>query len=534
MYGFSYEDALSLPVREEAYVNCTKSRRPEKLSRRCMVTAWNTQLPGTWVPRVHAVTPENEIAALLLRSMGPTPEPADPGCPALRRSFGKIRRLARRYGGSRWDLRATAESYTGALRRRYLEAVRSLEEDGPLCSSDSFLRAFLKAEKCRPGKLAKPRMVFPRSPRYNLVLASWLKPFEHWLWGNLRGMGSRGVAKTRSCGKGLNPTERGNLIARKFSAVPDCVVFEVDGKAFEAHEDVWQIVQEHSVYHAAYPGDGDLMRVLSKQLFNRGVTSCGVRFGRPGGRASGDFNTGMGNSIVMLAVIDATMREIGTSLYDSLVDGDNALLFVSRSSYQAVVKQFAPTALRLSGHEMTVERPVDVLEGVCFGQSHPLRVGGNWVMVRDWRKVVSQGTSSHAHLNEPKFARDYLYGVSLCESWLGSRVPILWKWSETLRHFTEKGAKVRFDAHRDYSVLGVPLGEVENARALPPDEESRLSFFRAFGVTPDEQIYLEKNLRFPDISYVREFRDCFDWRAEDFCGDDDIAHGWGSYGPEGI
>lgn len=364
-------------------------------------------------------------------------------------------------------------------------------QDGPLRSSDYLLRCFLKAEKCKLDGLSKPRMIFPRSPRYNLHLASWLKPFEHWLWGNLKSVGSSGVARCRVCAKGLNPEERANLILRKMRSIPDCVVFEVDGKAFEAHVDVWQLLQEHNVYTTAYPGDRDLKLALNKQLRNTGVTSCGVKFSRPGGRASGDYNTGMGNSICMLAVVDGAMSVLGCRTYDSLVDGDNALIFIPRSSIGRVVPNFAPVVERISGHEMVLTREVDYPEGVRFGQSAPVQLEpGVWRMVRDWRKVISHGSSSHAHLQEPSFVAEWLLGVARCEAWLARGVPILSTWAESIRARTETGKPVRWDPHRDYSCLGVPEGGQTGAPG-PVSDLARASFCRAFGVEPDEQLLYE-------------------------------------------
>jgi hypothetical protein len=427
--------------------------------------------------------------------LGPTPKPAE-RCSALDRSFREIKRVASRYGGVRWDYRDVAESYGGSLRARYLEAERSLEVDGPLSSSDYLLRAFLKAEKLNasPSVVAKPRMIFPRTPRYNLVLASWLKPFEHWLWGNLRSVGLKGVPKSRVVAKGLNPRRRANLIRRKMRQIPECVVFEVDGKAFEAHVDRRQLELEHSVYAAAYPGDRDLMRVLSHQLENVGVTACGVKFGRSGGRASGDFNTGMGNSIIMLSIVQAVMTFIGLHRFDSLVDGDNALIFVPANDYERVVTNFSQLALRFSGHEMVLERPVRVVEEVRFGQSAPVETARGWTMVRDWRKVLSQGTSSHANLNSPTLAKRWLYGVSLCELSLARGVPIIGRWADSLRACTDQGSNVAYDLLRDYQAMGVDLSVVGKARYEPPSVRARESFSRAFGTSPLEQIIIEQEL----------------------------------------
>jgi hypothetical protein len=493
-------------IRDDATLDFTTATGLCTECSRRMYTAWTPPVTGIWVPRVHAVCYHNEAVALIKRSLGPTPCAVEAGRGPVLQAFRRLRMVASRYSASRWDYLTTAESYTGALRRRYLSARESLLFSHPLCSRDWRIGAFLKAEKRDPGSVAKPRMIFPRSPRYNLELASWLKPFEHWLWGNLKSVGNRGVTKTRVVAKGLNACARANLIRRKMSAVPDCVVFEVDGKAFEAHCDVWQLLQEHSVYETAYPGCGGLKHLLNKQLRNFGRTAGGLRFSRCGGRASGDFNTGMGNTLIMLAIVDAVLRTLRTRVYDTLVDGDNALIFIRRRDCRRVVEGFAASALEISGHEMVLERPVDYLEGVRFGQSAPVKTRRGWTMVRDWRKVLSQGTSSHAHLREPGFRCEFLHGVSLCELSLARGVPILGRWAESLRAATELGRPVRLHPHRDYQALGVDLERVHLATYEEPVVEARLSFFRAFGVTPDEQRHIESRLNY-DVASLTTFRE---------------------------
>lgn len=445
---------------------------------------------------MHSVCACNEKRSFLKRLLAPTPASVESARAPVLEAFGRIRRVSRRYSGERWDTLTTALSYTGKLRRRYLEAERSLREDGPVGSSDVLLRSFVKADKFQFAKFPKPRMIQPRSPRYNLALACWLKPFEHWLWGNLKSVGTKGVKQRRVVGKGLNPRQRAQLIVDKFNSFPDCVVFEVDGSAFEAHVDFWQLLGEHTVYETAFPGDGALKRLLNKQLHNFGVTANGVKFSRRGGRMSGDFNTGMGNSIVMLAVVDGVLRRTGVSRFDSLVDGDNAIIFLSGSEASVVVDNFARLALELSGHEMVLEKPTRVLERVTFGQSVPVELQSGWTMVRDWRKVLSTATSSHDNLNEPRYAREWLRAVALCESSLASGVPVLWAYANHLLDVTSGVGNRVVERLVDYQYLGVRLDGVgSGTRCAAPSEGARESFSRAYGITATEQLDLESSVR---------------------------------------
>lgn len=447
------------------------------------------------MPSVHADCSHNEIVALCKRSLAPTPLAGVAERLPTLHAFSRLRSIARRYGGYKWSYLETAESYTGLLRRRYLEAEESLRVDGPVSGQkDLMLSAFLKAEKFGTGKYGKPRMIFPRSPRYNLALASFLKPFEHWLWGYLTGKRLFGGSNTRIVGKGLNGEQRANLIRKKFKLMGECVCFEVDGSAFEAHVDRWQVEQEAAVYLAAYRGDRDLAKLLGAQTQLVGVTKHGVRFSREGGRASGDFNTGMGNTIVMLCVVVSALRSFKIK-FDVLADGDNALIFLHPADCPRVLSCFKQRVLQFSGHEMVLERPVSYLEGVRFGQSAPVQVSANrWTMVRDWRKVISQMTSSHADLKERKAIPTYLRSVALCELSLNAGLPIVQYFADRLLSITGPSGPLQEQVQRAYQVRGVDIGTLRDAKFKEPTSIARRSFERAFGTSPEEQLLIEERL----------------------------------------
>lgn len=468
--------------------SCTDSRRQ-------MRVAWRSGLEGTWVPAVHAVCPHNEVSALLTRSLGPVPPPVfDPVGEDVAKAFSRLASIARAYRGERWSHLETAQSYSGSLRRRYLEAERSLRVDGLSTSDDYHLRPFLKAEKLNASsKHPKPRLIFPRSPRYNLEVASRLKPFEHWLWGYLTARRLFNGTPTRVVAKGLSPRQRANLIVRKFRSFRKCVCFEVDGAAFEAHVGPDQLRREQHVYRTAYPRDGRLRWLLAAQMVLRGRLACGAKFSRKGGRASGDFNTGMGNTLVMLAVVVGTLRSFRVE-FDVLVDGDNALVFLHGCDADRVVRDFGHIALSQSGQELVLERCTSVIEEIRFGRSAPIYLGPflGWSMVRDWRSVLSGALCSHRWLREPVFAREWMVGVLRCELSLALGVPVLQAWAlNSLRRMGFRGA-VRAHPHSDYLVVGAWFADERMARPVSP--ECRASFHAAFGCPPEEQLRLEASL----------------------------------------
>jgi len=400
-----------------------------------MYRAFVPRYEGVWSPAVHAHCIHNEEAALRLRTLGPTPDdPVHDSFYLFEDEMFKIAHLARKLNVERWSREKVVDSYSGRLRRRYQQALESLECEEELNATDSRLSAFLKAEKFNPlAKPSKPRMIMARSPRYNLELATFLKPLEHALWRKLKSDKENGVTPSRQVGKGLNGKQRADLLGRKMAEVGDTVVFEVDGKAFEAHVSARQIAAEHRVYRTAYHGDVGLDKLLSKQKVLKGRTACGIRYRREGCRASGDFNTGMGNSLIMLATVRATMRlynrTLGKFKWDCLVDGDNALIFIERGFAGQIRSTFAQTVMRVVGQELAVERPTDTLERVEFGQSRPCKVstgeGHRYVMVRNPWKAISGAFCSYRHYNEQKHGLKLLKAVSQAELALNRGVPVL-------------------------------------------------------------------------------------------------------------
>lgn len=459
-------------------------------SKRVLDVGWFPDVEGTWAPVVHSNCVHNEIRALLTRSLKKIHVRSDPRNWVL---GGGLKKAAQAYRADlscgRMGLYETAMSYSGRLRKRYLEAYRSLMEDGPVKKRDAFIKGFLKAEKRSEDNVTKPRMIFPRDPRYNLALASFLKPLEHWLWLRCTGRTFGGMSRLRVSAKGLNPVERASLIRRKMEFVGDCTVFEVDGSAFEAHVDEEQLSWEHSVYLHAYGGDPELRRLLRMQRTNTGVTANGVAFSRRAGRASGDYNTGMGNTLIMCRVIAGCMRGL-QSRWDMLVDGDNAILFVRTSHLQQAISAVVDNCVKF-GHEVTLEKPTTILEQVTFGQSQPVFFNGRYAMVRDYRKVFSNFASSHCNMKNSGW-REYVRAVGVCEEHLANGLPVMGAAFRAVVMHLGGFKPIRFHLVQDYRLFGFDPANVPQRPEICPTPEARLSFEKAFGLSSDYQIALER------------------------------------------
>lgn len=459
-------------------------------SKRSLEVGWFPRVDGCWTPVVHRNCYHNEVQALKTRSLKQIVLPFEAGL--WGRHKGGFRKLIASYQTSAdvgpWDLERTAMSYSGRLRKRYVEAWRSLVEDGGVTWKDARLKGFLKAEKRAADNVVKPRMIFPRDPRYNLSLAKFLKPFEHWLWPRLTTRAFGGRSRLRVCGKGLNQVERAALIRKKMEFVGDCVVFEVDGKAFEAHVNKEMLAWEHGVYLHAYRGNKELAALLRQQRVNKGVTQMGVKFVREAGRASGDFNTGMGNTLIMCHTVAGCLRALKCR-WDILVDGDNAVLFVPRSRVEQARRFMAERSVRY-GHEITLEKPTDIYERVIFGQSQPVFFNGRYAMVRDYRKVISNFGSSHVHMKNAGW-REYVRAVAVCEQILSNGLPVMGPCFSSIAKHLDSPRSIRSHLVSEYAQFGIDLNSLRLHGEITPCQRSRASFELAFGLSPEEQRAIE-------------------------------------------
>jgi len=382
-----------------------------------------------------------------------------------------------------------AEAYRcGRLRTRYRLAARSLVEDGLCTPRDARVRAFVKAEKLE-SRLVKPRVIMGRDPRYNLELAAFLKPIEQRLYTGLRGWG-RCFTRTRLVAKGLDGRERAELLRRKMTSRPDLVAFEVDGKAFEAHFSLPVLREEHRVYRRLCP-DPRLRELLRWQLEFVGSFRSGVRYSARGVRASGDYNTGMGNSLVMVALVLAVAQACGTG-FDFLADGDNAVVFV-RARDLPLWRRELPVSFLKAGFEATIGDATGDLELLDFGRSRPVCVDGVWRMVRDPYRVLSMAFTGHRHYSEMRGGIRVLRAVAYCEAVLGEGVPVLQAFAHAM---LRKTRGVRYPRAPD-------LDNYEYQRIVDRDDgwtaahwkpvslSSRLSFERSWGVSVEEQQRLE-------------------------------------------
>ncbi len=382
-------------------------------------------------------------------------------------------------------LREVVECYRGPKYRIYLNAYRSLMRHG-FNNGDAALRPFTKFEKQALDKA--PRIINPRSPRYNLVLGKYLKKAEkHYFkaineaWGGFT---------DHTVIKGMNVVESARVMRAKWDRFKRPVAIGLDASKFDMHVGVWALRYEHLFYTRAF-GSFELEHVLGLQLLQRGVAYCPdgvVSFRVPGTRASGDLNTSLGNCIIMCSLLWAFTRRLGIDA-ELANNGDDCVLIVEADHVEAVLRE-VPSFFHTYGFRMTVEKPVYEFEELEFCQSRPVLLPGGWTMVRNVRTCLQKDPMCLIPVSNDKAWRKWLGAVGECGLASVPGCPVLQSFYAAFKRAGSKSS-LRFKRTVFSNTGALERCRGLTAHSLPVSDIARASFYKATGITPDYQIELE-------------------------------------------
>lgn len=397
----------------------------------------------------------------------------------------KIRRVTRQ---------KFVEMYDGRKRAVYQRAADSLSVR-PLNVSDSFLSTFVKCEKIdfhtKPDPA--PRVIQPRSPRYNVELGRYLKAHEKHvckgiaeLWGGPTVM------------KGMNAREQGAALRGMWDQFKRPVAVGLDASRFDQHVSVPALQFEHSCYLAMCPEPlrPRLAMLLDWQLRNRGfarVPDGTIKYEVGGRRMSGDMNTGLGNCLLMCLVTLGLKRRLGIPMRLAN-NGDDCVVICERRDLGKLMQEVTPW-YGTHGFVMEVEKPVYQFEEISFCQTQPVWHEG-WIMCRDPRVVVGKDLVSVLDLARggPKWA----HAIGTCGMSLAGGIPVLGAlYAMLLSHSQEGKASKHPWLDTGFAMMARGLA----GKDTPPTALTRLTFWRAFGILPDMQVAMENELRQFNLSF---------------------------------
>jgi hypothetical protein len=369
------------------------------------------------------------------------------------------------------------DTYVGRKRKMYEAAVESLAIM-PVEEKDSYISAFIKDEKTdfRSKPNACARVIQPRSPRFNVAVGVYLKPLEKALF-----RGIAGVFHGVTVAKGLNAFERGALLAQKWGKFRRPVGIMLDAKRFDQHCSRSMIEWKHMVEERVFP---ELRRYNRWRVQNRcyGRTPEGsIKYVVDGCTMSGDMDTASGNCLIMCGCTWTVMRDIGLTKYEYINDGDDGVLIVEADQVGRVRKEFQRRFLEL-GFTMKWDGDTDVLERVEFCQSQPIWDGKHWRMVRRPTNALAKDTVTLKRVDRDTI-EDQRNAIGWCGLSLAGDLPVFGAFYRTMA--TGPCPTPKFETGMDFLARGLtPLSG-------PITEEARLSFWKAFHITPDTQLDIE-------------------------------------------
>lgn len=375
------------------------------------------------------------------------------------------------------------ELYTGRKRLIYQRAVDSLATEA-ISPRDAVVSTFVKAEKINLSSKVDPapRVIQPRTARYNVEVGRYLKLFEKSLCSAFVD-----VFGYRVILKGLNASEVASELRSSWDHYSSPIAVGLDASRFDQHVSVEALTFEHSVYNGVFRS-GELRELLSWQLHNTGVAFAdGVKvcYDVDGKRMSGDINTGMGNCLLMSSMVLGFCESVGLDARLANNGDDCVLIFDSSQSHLlAGIDQW----MLDFGFTLTREEAVDVFERISFCQAQPVFTADGWRMVRDPFVSMSKDmVSLHGWSSSCEVAY-WLHTVGVCGQRLTAGVPVLDAWYSSLVRFGREAPEAWVDSVGRSGFWYMARGLRCKSAVI---DEARVSFWRAFGVTPDEQVALE-------------------------------------------
>lgn len=388
------------------------------------------------------------------------------------------------------SLQEFADSYEGRKHTLYCKAVQSLTLSDVVLK-DSYVQAFVKAEKINLSAKINPapRVIQPRSPRYNASLGVYIKPIEKRIYSLIDDVfGAVTVAKC------YNAKELGAIVHEKWTSFAHPCAVGLDASRFDQHCGEQALRWEHSIYEMFYPGDKRLRMLLSWQLRNKCFGGCRdgeLKYTTLGCRMSGDMNTGLGNCLLMCAMVHAYMEQHGVK-YHLINNGDDCVLFLETKHLRHLVD--IPVWFTEMGYNMVIEKPVYQLEHLEFCQTKPVYDGLSWLMVRNPNLCVTKDLLTLKCVSTHKEWSMQKQAISDCGLSAYGCLPV---YNEFYR-MLQTGVKSR--KQQVEGGLFWVSQRMSNSYG-EPSVESRISFWAAFAITPDQQELLEESYRKMTVSF---------------------------------
>lgn len=379
-----------------------------------------------------------------------------------------------------------ANNYSGGKRMQYLRACRWVDVEG-FVRKDAVLKMFVKPDKYPEAEIMDkpPRAIQYRTPKYNVMLASYLKDLEHKFY--TIGTGPTGTTDTA---KGWNVQQRADILIQKAAHFKDPLFVNIDYSKMDSC-----VRPEHQrsifrrIYLKKFPSKV-LKQLLWAQLRNKGYSKHGIKYSMRGSRCSGDFTTGFENSIINWVILRYVVLRANISV-ELFIDGDDSIVIMER--WDAFKFQYYANALIPKlGFEAKFKWAEDIQQ-IDFCHTR-LVFTDPPLMAREPIRAMSLFNISLKHYPAKVWPR-LVQAKSLCEKYGNPGSPILM----TLGEKTSNLYKPLFDKDSfDYLTVN------KSVKIVQVDDNARQSYYLAFGISPYEQELIERDESL-DIRYSGDY-----------------------------
>jgi hypothetical protein len=379
------------------------------------------------------------------------------------------------------------------IKPRYARAYEELKSKRlDLEDNMATLSAFVKFEKWAQGKVdvgKPPRIIMRRSYQYLYLLKASLLDYSLKIKSNdpvILGQPMTTVLTKIHDNYGI-----AKVLRDHWDHFKNPIAVCLDHSKFDGHysDDLLKI--EHKFWKIISKNNQLLQRLLALQLKQRGYTANGFKYKVKGKRASGEYTTSDGNSLLNYAMLRSWLNESG--VYGRIcVNGDDSVIFIEQSDYC----KLQPLSY-FNNFNMETEMDIAAthFQMISYCQAKPLRVRIDgelvWYMVKDYQRTLSRMS-----ICDIKFQRcidRYMAGTLLCELACSSGIPIMQKICTSLL----EGVRTNPLACVDRTSAAVSGNLI---KVKPVDPVTRSDFEIAFGLDFNNQVRIENSLADAPIS----------------------------------
>lgn len=360
--------------------------------------------------------------------------------------------------------------YEGAKRKLYIRAYENIQKHGYV-EGWARVKMFVKPDRIPLAEIdtKDARGIQARSPEFNLLYAHYLYAIERHIY-ELPGIGPTRITHFA---KGKNNQQRAEHIQQKWRAFEDPIAFNIDHSRFDSTVSDKHLKFSHKIYKQ-YNKSRFFSYLMSKTINNKGYTKTGITYKIKGTRMSGDFDTGLGNSVINNFCLEYVFRNTRCEIY---LDGDDSIVIMDKSD----LKNFDVNDFTKLGFTTKIQ-PVTESHQIEFCQAKFLDTTPPYLARNPFR------TMAHLNVSIRNYSKNvwpaYNEARYQCEMMMSRGLPIIphicrAKLKNIAKFYDEDARWLR------KFLIGTDSTFVE------PTLHVRELYAQAWGINPEDQVILE-------------------------------------------